>query len=139
MKKAYILFASFSIFLALIFCIIFMFNFSSYMPRFIKDYYKYTQAKILLNDSKELSKYFLYLLKNNNKECINNVKFNYPNKDTIISIDYFYPENKCINNKLINKQKTNFIIVKSSVYIKSEYVNEEIYLDKRFFIYLDQE
>ena len=127
MKKSYILFSSFLISLSFMSLFVFLSFYTSYIPRYSNDVYKYTQAKILLNDTKELSKYFLYLSIQKNEKEPKNINFKYPNDNTIINIDYFYPKDK------------KYAIINSSVFIKNYNVNEEIYLNKKFIIYLDQE
>lgn len=65
------------------------FNISSYIPRILRDEYYYTEARILSLNAKELAKYFLYKAKQEGKECINFINFNYPKDDDIVRIDYF--------------------------------------------------
>lgn len=136
MKKSFIMLFSILAFVFIAFIALFIIKISIYPSRIINDYSNYIQAKILILNSKELSKYFLYEARKNNIECLEFVEFNYPSKDDIFRIDYIYPLNKCENNKFKDDTKNDIIIINSSVVINyNKSVNEEIFLKESFFIY----
>ncbi|TEY03533.1 hypothetical protein [Campylobacter sp. US33a] len=142
MKKAYALLASISLLIVFIFFISLSLQMSSYYPRQIKDLYLYIQANILATNAKELAKYFLYIAKKQNKECLERVEFNYPNAQSIIRIDYFYSVATCKNyslapiNQDINLSKDNVINVNISIYLnKDKEVNEEIFINKKLILF----
>ena len=125
MKKAYILVASLAL---LVFLSVFMLaniHISSYAPRFAKDMKLYTQAEILGDDAPALARYFLQVAKNQGKDCLSFVEFNYPqapfsqgvsSKNTkkstttstldtskganVLRFDFFYPLKTCENGLL---------------------------------------
>ncbi|MBX2078150.1 hypothetical protein I9T54_01165 [Campylobacter peloridis] len=136
MKKSFIMFYTIFFILFISFLCFFIIKLSSYPPRIIKDFAFYTQAKILLHNSKELSKYFLYQAYNEKKECIETIYFQYANSK--IRLDFVYPLGECKNAKF----KANYdnamsiVAVNASVLINdNKGVNEEIFLQRSFFIY----
>lgn len=142
MKKAYILLSVVFLIISLGFYILLNLNLSSYAPRVLKDTHLYLQAKILARSSEELAKYFLYKAKEENKECLNSVSFNYPSLKDTIRIDYLYPIATCENFELrwinpdANLSKDGVIVVNISVALNSHgEVNEEIFINQKTFIY----
>lgn len=77
-------------------------NISSYTPKIIQDSYYYLQAQILSHNATQFSKYFLYQAKQENKECLDNIYFNYTK--ALIKIKYFYPIAQCVNFKIFQLQ-----------------------------------
>ncbi|MBK1964024.1 hypothetical protein [Campylobacter novaezeelandiae] len=122
------------------------FNISSYIPRILRDEYYYTEARILSLNAKELAKYFLYKAKQEGKECINFINFNYPKDDDIVRIDYFYPIAECDNfkfksiNQDANLSKDGVIIINISIRLNSnQAVNDEIFINKKDLISTNQD
>lgn len=139
MKKAYVLLSTIVILTLLAFLMSFSFSLASYVPRAIKDSYFYIRANIIAQNSKELSKYLLYKAKQEGKECLASTSFSY-NKN-IIKIEYFYALTECKNfkfgefNQDANLSKGGVIIVNVSVYAPNDFVNEEIFVSKKFYLY----
>ncbi|KAA6227684.1 hypothetical protein [Campylobacter sp. LR286c] len=139
MKNAYALFSAVFIisFIALIISL--SLNITSYTPRIVSDTHKYLQGKILASNGKNLAKYFLYIAKNDNKECLNSISFNYPSINDTIRIDYFYAFGECENfvfkniNSDVNLSKDGVITANISVSINANKgVNEEIFINKKY-------
>ncbi|TBR81153.1 hypothetical protein DU472_00590 [Campylobacter novaezeelandiae] len=146
MKKAYILISIVFLITLVSFLINLSFNISSYIPRILRDEYYYIQARILSLNAKELAKYFLYKAKQEGKECINFINFNYPKDDDIVRIDYFYPIAECDNfkfksiNQDANLSKDGVIIINISIRLNSnQAVNDEIFINKKDLIYTNQD
>lgn len=142
MKKAYILVMSLILLVFVSFFVVFNLQISSFVPRYIKDLSLYMQAEILSKDFKELAKYVLVEAKKQGKECLNFVELNYPKQKDIIRVDYFYPLRECVNSRFIhtnkdaNLSKDNIIIINISVLLNADNgVNEEIFVNKKAFIY----
>ncbi|KGI56489.1 hypothetical protein [Campylobacter sp. MIT 97-5078] len=142
MKKAYILLASLALLAFFSFTIIFYLKQTSYTPKRLKDAILHTQAQILLQDFKELSKLFLYEAKLQGKDCLESVSLNYPNPNDFIVIRYFYPLGKCENFKLTqlntdaNLSKDKLIIAHINILLNSQkVVNDEIFIQDTFTLY----
>ncbi|WP_291952874.1 hypothetical protein [Campylobacter sp.] len=136
MKKSFVMVYVVFLIMSIAFLSLFVVKISSYSSRIMKDFILYTQGKILLYDSKEMSKYFLYEARKEGKECLKNINFTYNN--AIMRLDYVYPLAECIDEKIISsyKQANSIIAVNASVLLNSnKEVNEEIFLQKSFFIY----
>ncbi|WP_279176681.1 hypothetical protein [Campylobacter insulaenigrae] len=136
MKKSFVMIYVVFLVIFISFLSMFIVKTLSYSSRIMKDYIFYTQGKILLYDFKEISKYFLYEAKKEGKECLENLKLNY--NGILISIDYIYPLAKCINEKVISnyQQADSIIAVNIGILLNTDKgVNEEIFLQKSFFIY----
>ncbi|MBS4236106.1 hypothetical protein [Campylobacter vulpis] len=138
MKKAYVLLGVVFLTLFVGFSISVGLNISSYTPRFLKDSYAYTQAKILRTNTKELAKYALFQAKKEGFECLNSISFSYPNVKDKIKFEYFYAFAECQNGRLINinsdanLSKDGVIIVNISVFSKlNEGVNEENFINEK--------
>jgi len=141
MKKAYILISVVILITMIGFFMSFQLNNSSYNQRILTDTYHYLQARILARSSKELAKFFLYAAKNEGKECLNFISFNYPKANDTIRFDYLYPLGECENfrfknlNQDANLSKDGVIIVNISIALNSnKNVNEEIFVNQKFFI-----
>lgn len=137
MKKAYILLSVIFLMLVVGFWLSFSFINSSYTSRTLSDTYTYLQAKIIADNAKELSKYFLYQAKKDGKQCLNSIIFSYPSINDRVKIDYFYAFAKCKNDHLVeinkdaNLSKDGIIIVSVSVVLnQNSSVNEEIVVQK---------
>lgn len=89
MKKAYVLIWTIFLILLISLWMSLTLNISSYTPKIIQDSYYYLQAQILSHNATQFSKYFLYQAKQENKECLDNIYFNYTK--ALIKIKYFYP------------------------------------------------
>ncbi|HEC1780433.1 TPA: hypothetical protein R1725_001571 [Campylobacter lari] len=90
----------------------------------------------MLHDAKELSKYFLYQAYLEGKECLKEYNFEYNNIK--IRIDYTYPLGECKGYKLITNDTNakSIIAVNISVLLNdNKAVNEEVFLQKSFFVY----
>ncbi|AJC86401.1 hypothetical protein [Campylobacter sp. RM16704] len=136
MKKSFAMIYTIFFILFISFMSLFIIKLSSYPPRIMKDLILYTQSKILLYDSKELSKYFLYQAHLEGKECLEYVYFEINNAK--IKIDYVYPLGECINEKFIKNYDNAKSIIAVNVSVLTNdntNVNEEIFLQKSFFIY----
>ncbi|OCX42263.1 hypothetical protein A7X81_03475 [Campylobacter ornithocola] len=136
MKKSFAMIYTIFFILFISFVLIFIVKIASYSPRIIKDLALYTQGKILLHDTKELSKYFLYQAFLEDKECLNEYNFEY--NSIKIRIDYAYPLGECKNYKLVANYANvkSIVAVNISVLLNSDKaVNEEVFLQKSFFIY----
>lgn len=141
MKKGFILLASLflSTSVALIACL--ALYISDYNPRLIRDLQASVQASILQDDLVELSKYFLYEARKKGLACIRQIRFSYPNKDDIISLDYVYPLGSCddfgrLRALYKNISPLKIVMLNSSVSLRTDYgVNEGIFKQKSFFIY----
>lgn len=142
MRRAYILLLSLILLIFVSFVVVFNIDKSSYLPKYLKNTFLYIQAKSLAKDSVELAKYFLYEAKRMNLECLDTVELNYPSKDDVILLQYFYPLRECKNNKFTytnqdaNLSKDNIIVVNISVLLKPILgVNEEVFVNKKAFLY----
>ncbi|ECW8953913.1 hypothetical protein F5R70_00425 [Campylobacter lari] len=136
MKKSFAMVYTISFILFISFVMTFVIKISSYSPRIMKDLTLYTQGKILLHDAKELSKYFLHQAYLEGKECLNEYNFEYNNIK--IRIDYAYPLGECKGYKLIanDANAKSIIAVNISVLLNdNKAVNEEVFLQKSFFVY----
>ncbi|MPV78280.1 hypothetical protein [Campylobacter hepaticus] len=140
MKKAYILFWTIFLILLISLWMSLSLNISNYTPKIIQDSYYFLQAQILSQNAIEFSKYFLYKAKEENKECLNDIHFNYAK--ALIKIKYFYPLSECINfkfshfNKDANLSKDGIIIAHISIALNSnKNVNDEIILTKDIILY----
>ncbi len=102
MKKAYVLIWTIFLILLISLWMSLTLNISSYTPKIIQDSYYYLQAQILSHNATQFSKYFLYQAKQENKECLDNIYFNYTK--ALIKIKYFYP----IAQGLISKNISSF-------------------------------
>lgn len=100
MKKAYVLIWTFFLILLISLWMSLTLNISSYTPKIIQYSYYYLQAQILSHNATQFSKYFLYQAKQKNKECLDNIYFNYIK--ALIKIKYFYPIAQCVNFKFSN-------------------------------------
>ncbi|HEE0025827.1 TPA: hypothetical protein R6S78_001802, partial [Campylobacter jejuni] len=100
MKKAYVLIWTIFLILLISLWMSLTLNISSYTPKIIQDSYHYLQAQILSHNATQFSKYFLYQAKQENKECLDNIYFNYTK--ALIKIKYFYPIAQCVNFKFSN-------------------------------------
>ncbi|CAM4097188.1 hypothetical protein [Campylobacter armoricus] len=136
MKKSFAMIYTIFFVLFVSFALLFIIKISSYPHRIMKDLTLYTQGKILLYDSKELSKYFLYNAFLEGKECIEDVYFEF-NKAKI-KMDYMYPLGECKNNSFVKNYDNALSIVAVNVSVlinDNTNVNEEVFLQKSFFIY----
>lgn len=146
MKRAYILLMSVLLLVSVSFFVVANLHLSSYAPRFVKDLSLYTQAQILAHNGKDFAKYFLVQAKKQGKECLQFAQFHYPKAKDSIRIDYFYPLRECENGRFThtnadaNLSKDNVIIINISVLLNADSaVNEEIFVNKKAFIYPNEE
>lgn len=146
MKKAYILVMSVLLLVSVSFFVIINLRLSSYAPRLIKDLSLYTQAQILARQSVEFAKYFLVEAKKQGVECLNFARFHYPKAKDSVRIDYFYPLRECENGRFThtnadaNLSKDNIIVINISVSLNAGgAVNEEIFVNKKAFLYPNEE
>ncbi|ECP8638143.1 hypothetical protein NF804_000255 [Campylobacter jejuni] len=140
MKKAYVLIWTIFLILLISLWMSLTLNISSYTPKIIQDSYYYLQAQILSHNATQFSKYFLYQAKQENKECLDNIYFNYTK--ALIKIKYFYPIAQCVNFKFsnfnpdANLSKDGVIIAHISIALnRDKNVNDEILLTKSIIIY----
>lgn len=146
MKKAYILAMSVPLLVSISFFVVANLRLSSYAPRFVRDLSLYTQAQILASKGKEFAKYFLVEAKKQGAECLNFARFHYPSAKDSVRIDYFYPLRECENGRFThtnadaNLSKDNIIIINISVLLNADSaVNEEIFVNKKAFLYPNEE
>lgn len=142
MKRGFILLMSLLLLVFVSLFVVLNLQISSYTPRHIRDLSLYTQAQILASNSLNLAKHFLIEAKKQGKECLNYAQFHYPKPKDIVRIDYFYPLQECENFRFIgtnadaNLSKENIIIINISVLLNADSaVNEEIFVNKKAFIY----
>lgn len=143
MKKGFILLTTLFLVVFVSFLASLSLHISSYQPRTLRDLKSFVQASLLLDESYELSKYLLSLLKNKD-ECLGNVELT-PFKGVKLYLSFIYPQADCINGYLSHHDKPlEVIMVNASVGIlqnkpndkKPKYaVNESVFLRKAFFIY----
>ncbi|MBF7049247.1 hypothetical protein IY972_02040 [Campylobacter volucris] len=136
MKKSFAMIYTIFLIIFVSFMVLSAIKIASYPPRIMKDLIFYTQGKIILFDAVELSKYFLYEARTQDKECLDEIKFNY--NQAVVKIDYVYPLAKCDNGKIITdyENPNSIIAINVSVLLNANQgVNEEVFLQKSFFIY----
>lgn len=142
MKKAYILLLSVILLVLVAFWGIIKLQNSSYVPREARDSFAFIQARLLLKDSKELAKYFLFVAHKQGRQCLNSIHFNFAN--ALVRMDYYYALGICVEGKLKDipqDTKQNAILVSLSVIINAsnaksdKSVNDEVFLNDKFYIY----
>lgn len=146
MKKAYVLALSVLLLASVSFFVVANLQLSSTAPRFVKDLRLYIQAQILANEGEEFAKYFLAQAKKQGKECLKFALFHYPSAKDSVRIDFLYPLAECENGRFVhtntdtNLSKHNVIIINTSVLLNADSaVNEEIFVNKKAFIYPNEE
>ncbi|QOR00618.1 MULTISPECIES: hypothetical protein [unclassified Campylobacter] len=136
MKQAFAMVYTIFFIMFVAFVLVFVVKISSYTPRIMQDLILYTQGKILVLNSKEMSKYFLYQAYLEGKECIEQINFKYNN--ATVQIDYAYPLGRCENGQLLLDYEVTKAIVAVNVSVllnENKSVNEEVFLQRSFFIY----
>lgn len=136
MKKSFAMIYTIFLIIFVSFMVLFAIKIASYPPRIMKDLIFYIRGEIILFDAVELSKYFLYEARTQDKECLDEIKFKY--NQAVVKIDYVYPLAKCDNEKIITdyENPNSIIAINVSVLLNANQgVNEEVFLQKSFFIY----